>query len=109
MVDARVPCGAEPGIRLPDDAEASVAGGETLGDVRGLVRRAVVDDENLQIRERLLRERLEARLEIRGDVVGGDDDADPRGHRSHQRKMRSTTRLEAWPASSAQYDSTKLS
>jgi hypothetical protein len=74
-VDSGVAGAAEAAVRLADQLEAPVLRGEVLGDRSAAVAGAVVDHDHLQVRERLPRDRLEARPQVPLDVVDRDDDA----------------------------------
>jgi hypothetical protein len=69
---------AEPSVRLLDQPEAIVPGGELPRDVGAAVHRAVVDHHDLEVAEGLPGDRLEALLEVGLDVVDRYDDADAR-------------------------------
>jgi hypothetical protein len=72
---ARVP---EAAVGLPHEPQARVALGMALGDRRAAVGRPVVDDDDLEVAERLPRQRPQAVVEIGLDVVDRHDDADER-------------------------------
>ncbi len=70
--------GHEPRALLPEHPEARV-GARVLGrDLGRAVRRAVVDDERLEVRERLRRERGEGFAQERGLVADRQEDGDER-------------------------------
>ena len=78
MTDAGVARRSKAGVGLTHQPEARVALGEALRDLDALVRRAVVDHDDLEVCHRLLGKRLQARLEIGRHVVDRYDDADSR-------------------------------
>ncbi|ESU47740.1 hypothetical protein P376_4281 [Streptomyces sp. HCCB10043] len=81
LADPGVAGRAEPGVLLPDQPEAGVAFRELLGQSRAVVRGAVVDEDDLQVRHGLLGERGQAGTEVLLDVVEGDDDGETGCHR----------------------------
>jgi hypothetical protein len=82
VVGARVAGRAEAAVRARDEPEAAVLALPLARDVPAAVGRAVVDHQDLEVGDRLLGQRGQARIEEVLDVVDRDDDADPR-HRSH--------------------------
>ena len=63
---------------IPDDPEAAVLCSPGLGDVRGSVCRSVIDDQKLEIAERLSEDALDRRLEKASGVEYGHQDTDGR-------------------------------
>lgn len=81
LADPGVAGRAESGVLLPDQPEARVAVRELLCQGRSVVRGAVVDEDDLQVRHGLLGERGQAGTEVLLDVVEGDDDGETGCHR----------------------------
>ncbi len=80
VAGAHVAGGAESGVVLHDDPETLVPRGEGLGDDGAGVGGPVVDEDALEVVERLGGNGLQALVEVELDVVDGDDDAQARGH-----------------------------
>jgi len=69
-----------PGCRSAE--RASSAGGSPPAAPREFVRRAVVDDDDLELRVGLREDALDGLVEVTAEVVTGNDDGDERpGHR----------------------------
>ncbi len=77
---ARVACRAEPLVGLPVQAEAGVAGGEGVGDLRAAVGGPVVDQDHVEVLEGLFPDRVQALAQVGLDVVDGDDDGESGFH-----------------------------
>ncbi len=80
VTGAHVAGGSEAGVLLHHDPEPLVPRGEGLGDGGAVVRGTVVDQDALEVGERLGGNGLQALVEVELDVVDGDDDAQARGH-----------------------------
>jgi hypothetical protein len=66
-------------VVLPNDLNA----GALLGDQRGCVGGSIVDDNHIEVSERLILERVETSTEKLGGVVRGDHNSDPSGSLRH--------------------------
>lgn len=76
----RVARRSEARVLLPDVTEARVAPGHGTGDLRTPVGGAVVDHHDFEVGHGLCGERLQAGVEVRLDVVDGDDDRESGCH-----------------------------
>ncbi len=106
LTDPGVAGRAEPGVLLPDQPEARVAFRELLRQCRAVVRGAVVDEDDLQVRHGLLGERGQAGTEVLLDVVEGDDDGETGCHRG-ARSFRGMGLRGAWRARRGPWGTTR--
>ncbi len=67
---------AEPAVGTGEELDARVAADVVQGDRARAVRRPVVDEQDLEVLERLGEDGVEALPEVGLDVVEGDDHAD---------------------------------
>lgn len=78
----------DPGRRLPHEPEARVSRGVRGRELRRRVARAVVHDDDLEVGERLRRERAERLGEERLAVPHGQEDGHERRHATNPRAAR---------------------
>ena len=86
--ESRIACGGEPAVRRPHDRRDT----RILPEHRPrVVGRAVIDDHHLEVPERLGEDALQALGEVRGAVVGRDDDRDERHGGGGARSVRAAS------------------
>src|ERR1700689_1735035 len=87
MLEPGIPRGAGPCPLAPDHCDR--ASFITLCQIKAAVGRAIVHDDDLQVRPALAETGLDGFAEPRSTVAAWDDDADPGRHRDHGARSRS--------------------
>lgn len=76
QAEAMVAVGAQPHVGMVIDHHARVAPLELARDIKGVIRRAVVENQKLQVTARLLQDALHRLRQIVRRVVSGDHDGE---------------------------------
>lgn len=64
QLDSPVASGARATVELAHDADAAISSGSRLQELERVVRRPIVHENDLKVRERLPQNRIEALLEV---------------------------------------------